>query len=194
MIFIAHLDWPAGRPRKMAKDRRRGTYMSGGTLVTLAAANQRLADELVRHKASDVELYAEFTPAASGRVTGQKWSGVDPGAVVRYNAGRTGYCLPCDTFTELAQNIAGLAEYLKSVRKQEALGVATLSEMMTAFAALPAPPSWREILGVGPGATLERAQSAYRALAKLRHPDNGGSNEAIQRLNDAIAQAREELK
>ncbi len=194
MIFIAHLDWPAGRPRKMAKDRRRGTYSTGGTLVSLAEANQRLADELVRHKAVDIELYAEFMPAASGRVTGQKWSGVDPGAVVRYNVDRTLFCLPCDTFTELAQNIAGLAEYLKSVRKQEALGVATLSEMMTAFAALPAPPSWREILGVGLDATLLAAEASYRRLAFNAHPDKGGSVEAMQRLNDAIAQAREELK
>ena len=193
MIFIAHLDWPAGRPRKIAKDRRRGTYSTGGTLVSLAEANQRLADELVRHKAVDIELYADFVPAASGRVTGQKWSGVDPGAVVRYNVDRTGYCLPCDTFTELAQNIAGLAEYLKSVRKQEALGVATLSEMMTAFAALPAPPSWREIFGLSKTATLQDAESAYRRRALSAHPDNGGSDEAMQRLNDAIAQARKDL-
>jgi curved DNA-binding protein CbpA len=46
------------------------------------------------------------------------------------------------------------------------------------------------VLKVPPDATLAQAEAAYRALAKSAHPDHGGSDEAMARLNDAIATAR----
>jgi len=57
----------------------------------------------------------------------------------------------------------------------------------------PAPFDWRSELG--PVRTLAEAESAYRAKAKLRHPDSpGGSHESMARLNQAIARARLELQ
>jgi len=42
---------------------------------------------------------------------------------------------------------------------------------------------------------LYQAESAYRAKAKMRHPDSpGGSHESMARLNQAIARARLELQ
>lgn len=37
---------------------------------------------------------------------------------------------------------------------------------------------------------LEMMEAGYRHLAHQRHPDHGGSNEAMRGLNDAIARAR----
>ena len=37
---------------------------------------------------------------------------------------------------------------------------------------------------------LEMMEAGYRQLARLRHPDHGGSDEAMRGLNDAIARAR----
>lgn len=48
------------------------------------------------------------------------------------------------------------------------------------------------VLHIAPGAPLEVAEAAYRALAKQNHPDRGGSPEAMQRLNAAIERIREE--
>jgi hypothetical protein len=39
-------------------------------------------------------------------------------------------------------------------------------------------------------AQLEMMETGYRHLARQRHPDHGGSNEAMRGLNDAIATAR----
>jgi preprotein translocase subunit Sec63 len=41
------------------------------------------------------------------------------------------------------------------------------------------------ILQVHPEASLEVIQAAYRRLARQRHPDSGGSNAAMQELNEA---------
>jgi Putative quorum-sensing-regulated virulence factor len=37
---------------------------------------------------------------------------------------------------------------------------------------------------------MEMMEAGYRHLARQRHPDHGGSNEAMRGLNDAIATAR----
>lgn len=54
--------------------------------------------------------------------------------------------------------------------------------------------TWRQVLGVS---ATERDMSviktAYRKLAQSAHPDRGGSDAAMSRLNQAIAQARAEL-
>jgi Putative quorum-sensing-regulated virulence factor len=39
-------------------------------------------------------------------------------------------------------------------------------------------------------AQLEMMETGYRHLAQRRHPDHGGSNEAMRGLNDAIGAAR----
>jgi hypothetical protein len=42
------------------------------------------------------------------------------------------------------------------------------------------------VLGLDPGADAAAIQEARRALAKVRHPDAGGSEEAMQELNAAV--------
>jgi Putative quorum-sensing-regulated virulence factor len=37
---------------------------------------------------------------------------------------------------------------------------------------------------------LEMMEAGYRHLARQRHPDHGGSNDAMRDLNDAIGRAR----
>jgi curved DNA-binding protein CbpA len=48
------------------------------------------------------------------------------------------------------------------------------------------------MLGVRPGATLEEAEAAYSRLALVHHPDRGGSDEQMAKLNAAIEKARKE--
>jgi hypothetical protein len=43
----------------------------------------------------------------------------------------------------------------------------------------------RRVLGLGEAATLHEIIAAYRERAKARHPDAGGSNEAMKSLNAA---------
>lgn len=56
---------------------------------------------------------------------------------------------------------------------------------------------WRAELGFQPGdrpITLDVVEARYRALLKARHPDNGGSHDAVVRLNLARDAARAYFK
>jgi hypothetical protein len=49
-----------------------------------------------------------------------------------------------------------------------------------------------EVLGVRPDAPLAVAEASYKALARERHPDTGGTDDDMRELNDAIARIRKE--
>ena len=51
-----------------------------------------------------------------------------------------------------------------------------------------------DILGVARGASLDEIKSAYRRACKTKHPDMGGSHEAMTELNTAYAFVLNELK
>lgn len=61
-------------------------------------------------------------------------------------------------------------------------------------AAVRRPSGWRAVLGL-PRSECDVAviKRAYRKLASTAHPDRGGSNEQMSRLNKAMQQARDEL-
>lgn len=64
--------------------------------------------------------------------------------------------------------------------------------MRQAFLALPAPAKERdpwEVLGLRPDSPRSVIEAAYKVLARERHPDHGGSNEAMAELNAAHAKA-----
>lgn len=51
-----------------------------------------------------------------------------------------------------------------------------------------------DVLGLTRGASLDEIKAAYRRLSKQRHPDLGGSNEAMAELNAAYAFILNEVK
>ncbi len=52
------------------------------------------------------------------------------------------------------------------------------------------PTRWWEILQINPDADLAMAKEQYRKLAKLIHPDHGGNDEQMKRLNWAFEKAK----
>lgn len=64
----------------------------------------------------------------------------------------------------------------------------------------PAPPpdarpaAWWEVLGVTPDADADAVKAAYRSLARTRHPDMGGTNDAMAELNDARDQGLDAVR
>jgi hypothetical protein len=162
--------------------------VAAGANVTVITAIEKLDIELAKHNARDIELSANFRVGNGGRLI-RDWDRSDPGCCVRYDIGKVAYTLPCDTFTELSQNIAALANHLDYVRRIERIGVATTAQTMGAFMSLPAPTvvePWYVVLGVTPEAEEEIVKTVYRTLARKAHPDAGGSDEAMSRLNVAM--------
>ena len=64
----------------------------------------------------------------------------------------------------------------------------------------PAPASARDLdlaykmLGISPSAPWPDVEKAYRAKAKLHHPDHGGDDDVMRALNDAYAAIRRTRK
>lgn len=96
-----------------------------------------------------------------------------------------------DRWDSFATNLRCAYLNIRDMRLAEARG--SLDAMRETLAALPAPARERdpyEVLGVRPDAPLEVIESSYRALAKVRHPDAGGSEEAMRELNAAFEKVK----
>lgn len=186
------LAWPRSRPRTDPVRRRVATFgtakrSSAGIKapLTVADARQRLQDELDRIGArsavlsTDVELRLDGQPR-SGREP------ADPGVAVYFQLDGRPHCMPCDTYTRVADNIAAVAAHIEATRAIERHGVASVAEMFSGFVALPPPRAWHEILGTAAEATRDEIEAAYRVAAKRAHPDRpGGSHDAMAALNAA---------
>ena len=87
-----------------------------------------------------------------------------------------------------ADNLRVLYLAVEGLRKNEVRG---LSDVMSAAYLQLAPPAGsirrdpHEVLGVRKDSPPEVVEAAYKALAKLRHPDVGGSAEQMAELNAA---------
>lgn len=194
------LDWPANRPRTPATLRKYGkfkTQTDGGWMskVTVAAAHSRLISEVARIAGLYPVLSSNLPTTRDGR----------PRPDTRPVDGEVGVCLyfvlkgqpialACDTYTDVAQNIAALAAHLEATRAIERHGVATAAETLQAFAALPPPEKpkakWWEVFGLmREKATLADVEALYRAKARAAN----GSEAAMYELNAAREDARREF-
>lgn len=204
------LQWPNGRARRPAstrkaprfnrKERRYSSVNPSSSWmvtsdITIADARKRLQEELDRIGArfpvisSNVELRLDGLPRSGGREP------ADPGVAVYFELKGKPHCLPCDTYTIVAGNIAAVAAHIEATRAIERHGVASVFEMFSGFVALPAPKQWWKILGVSKHCLRADIEDAYRALAKRRHPDvEGGSHAAMAELNAARSAALKEIE
>lgn len=95
--------------------------------------------------------------------------------------------LAIDAYTRVRDNIAAIAATLEAMRAIERHGGAQILERaFTGFAALTAPgKSWWDVLECRPDASREVIEANFRRLARDRHPDNGGTHDAMTALNEA---------
>jgi hypothetical protein len=120
----------------------------------------------------------------------------EPGVAVYFTWDGMNVCIPVDRYVSIAENLQAIHHIVEARRVELRHGTLSLIRATFAgFSALPAPGAhdWRAVLGVEASSTLEAAELAYRTRARATHPDNGGSHDAMARLNTAIAQARAEL-
>src|SRR3954467_15855639 len=95
-------------------------------------------------------------------------------------------CMAIDRYTRVADNLAAIAATLEAMRAIERHGGgAILERAFLGFAALPekaSSPWWRDVLGISATApaTWPLVEELFRALAKVHHPDVGGSREKFE--------------
>jgi hypothetical protein len=207
------LAWPRGwirtKTRRVAmfsKNPRRTT--TDGQAYRLRAALsvgdglERLAGELRRLGARRIVISSNLRTNLDGTITAKQAKQLDdPGVAVYFHLHDAPRVLACDRWTSAADNMAAIAGHIEAIRAQDRYGVGTLDQAFAGYAALPPiggsqGGDWRAELGLGPTELVSPnvVEARYRKLVHDRHPDHGGSHDAIVRLNLARDAARAYFK
>jgi hypothetical protein len=101
-------------------------------------------------------------------------------------------CIAVDRYSKVECNLQAIHHIIEARRTEMRHGgLHIVRQTFKGFTALPAPAGqappapWWIVLDVPAIATAEQIEAAYRARAKRAHPDAGGSNDAMARLNRA---------
>lgn len=168
--------------------------------VTIAEAMERVQEELDRIGARNPIMSTNVETRLDGRPRSDRREPEDPAVALYFELRGKPHCLPCDTYTKVAQNIAAIAAHLAASRAIERHGVATIEEMFTGFLALPAPGKaesalWWNVLRIDRNASEDDIRAAYRRRAAEVHPDQPeGSQAAMAEVNLARDAALKEVK
>jgi hypothetical protein len=193
------LRWPAGWPRTVK--RKPGSPYK----VTFFQAYEEARAEMRRFHgigvviSTDVPLRRDGLPYADGDPP-------DPGVAVYFTRAGKEYVIACDLYERVRFNMRAVGLVLEAMRAIERSGAThLLDRAFSGFAQLgsgspstPAARPWREVLNLdglaGPSFAVRAAiEASFRSLSRTRHPDAGGSHEAMLELNAAHEQALTEI-
>jgi len=178
------LQWPAGWPRTEPYKRERGAFR-----CTLAGALSNLHDQLRLLGAKGLVLSSNYTLGSSNPA--------DPGVCAYFTHDGVSLAIPCDRWSRIEGNVQAVALTVEAMRGMNRWGAKhMIRAMFSGFKALPAPVNgaraWWAVLGCNRQAGKLVIQDLYRALAKERHPDAGGTTESFQELNEAFREFKKE--
>lgn len=180
------LEWPGGWKR--TRMRRWGKFRREGRAIKIHEATARLERELDKLGAKNPTLSTNVTLRLDGRPRSDE-NPADPGAAIYFSFRGKATVLACDTYTDVADNIAALAAHLDALRAIERYGVGTIEQALAGYRALPADTAadWRAVFGFPANSTptLDQIDHAFKDAAKQRHPDVGGTEIEMSHLNRA---------
>lgn len=172
------LQWPANWPR--ARSRSHAPFK-----VSPSQAKREMYEELQRLGARDVVVSADQPLNRDGTPTLRRTWG-DPGIAVYFKRKGRQVVLACDQYLLPHDNMRAIGKTVEAMRGIERWGASDmLDRAFTGFEALPAPEQWWQVLGLTEGATSEQIDRAWRQKAREAHPDRGGTDGAMARLNAA---------
>lgn len=147
--------------------------------------------------------------ATSLKIGEQELLGEDPTAKITFDRNGTRYISSCDTYEHYLDNLRAAYWAIEYIyRAFEVYGVETQSQraeelIRNFFGVLEMPldanvlmlgdgsENWWDILGVSPDVSKAGIVNAYKALAKVHHPDAGGRPEDFIKLRQAYERAIE---
>ncbi|MGZ6370437.1 MAG: J domain-containing protein, partial [Bdellovibrionota bacterium] len=185
------LAWPQGYDRTTSYKRRRSQFRT-----TFGAARDGLIAELTRMGASYPVISTNQPLKRDGMPSAARAYIMDPGVAVYFLWKGKQRVLACDKWEKIEENLHAVELAVQAMRGLDRWGVSQiLDRVFEGFTALPPPApkkqTWWEVLGfAGSSVSLAQAETNYRTLIRSAHPDAGGSHEAAQKLNAAIAEAR----
>lgn len=207
MTVTAHpLQWPVGWPRT-SYGARLSSHNFGGKVYGLQfdRVRRQLFDELGRLGARNIVLSTNIPL----RQDGMPYAGAalkrmdDPGIAAYFTLKGKQMVMAQDRYSDIAANMRSLVLAIEGMRQLERHGGGTMMERAFAgFAALPPPMKpqrpWKQVLEfmdveISIGLTPADVDAAYYRLAKQRHPDAGGTTDAMVELNAARQEALREI-
>lgn len=185
------LTWPQGWPRtRFTKTHRDDPIRS----ISIGDGCEKVVGELRRIGATGIIISSNLRARLDGQPYSNQSQPLDCGIAVYFNLKNRSTVLACDKWDRVSRNLWAIAAHVEALRGQERWGVGSIEQAFAGYAQLPgvgesAGLSWWTELGVRPDANAETIKAAYYESAKLAHPDRGGSNDAMVRLNEAFSQA-----
>jgi hypothetical protein len=188
------LQWPLGIDRTLSHQRTKPAFkekpwgrslaalqrevkLLGGTGVTIST-NQPLRN--------DGMPYANYRRIDDPGVS--LWFILDGGQV----------CFPCDRYVTMGLNMRAIAMHLDAMRAMQRWGVGTARQQFAGYKALPSSitvvEAWWDVLRCSASATEDEIERRYKDQLRGAHPDTGGSDEAMARLNVARDAALEQVR
>jgi hypothetical protein len=195
------LCWPAGHRRTPPRDTKNAPFKMGDERAKNEMMNEiRLLGGRNIIVSSNVAVRQDGLPyadAARRKIN-------DAGVAVYFDLKGAQKCFACDRWGRVSENIRAIGLSIAALRGLDRWGSSDMVERaFTGFAALPppivtAPPkrSWREVFDFPHDQIIgwvPLVPERYKALAMKRHPDNGGSHEAMTELNAAYDEAKREF-
>ncbi len=179
------LQWPAGIARSQTSRIADAPFsVTLGDAIKQVMHEIRLMGGTLPVLSSNLELRRDGLPYASQRQPG------DCGVAVYFQRQKRPMVFACDRWRKVEHNIRAIAKTIEALRGIERWGSAEMMDRaFTGFEALPAPEQWWDVLGVPRTSDRAVINEAYRIKARGAHPDTGGSDTAMARLNAARDQA-----
>lgn len=174
------LNWPFGKPRTSHPARSKFGARS------VEGSRQILLKQLRLLGGKDLILSTNIKLRLDGAPYSNQTPPVDKGVSVYFKWKGNQMCFACDRWDRIEDNIYAVAMTIDALRGIERWGSGDMvQQAFTGFVALPAPERPEDVLGVRAGATQDEIEAAFRKKLFSAHPDHGGSNDAMQRLQDA---------
>ncbi|WP_343715309.1 J domain-containing protein [Inquilinus sp.] len=182
------LTWPESFPRSTRRE-------TGAFKTSLAKALENVQTSLRLFGRDSGKAVSAVV--LSSNVTLGAARPADPGVAVWFSWDGMQVCIPVDRYATVEANLQAIHHILEARRTELRHGtLALVRATFQGFRALPAPGrrTWREVLVLdGPLFNRDQIERRFRELAKQRHPDAGGSAEAMAELNRARDEALKEI-
>jgi hypothetical protein len=193
-VPVYPLSWPEGRKRNPNPSASRPFKTSLNVAIQNVRGSLRRFGEDTGIKIAEDSIVFSSNYGGVGLEMRQS-NPKDTGVAVWFEWDAGLRCIPVDRYSDLAQNVQAIHHLIEADRtKMRYGGLEIVRAAYKGYTALPAPKSrlqWWQVLGLPNGTRLSKAglEAAYRARAKVVHPDAGGSREAWDELEAARAEA-----
>lgn len=185
-VYDSPLRWPEGMPR--TKVPQASNFFASPDKI-----RKEFENALRRLEARSIVVSSNMRVRQDGKpYASERGYLFDAGAAVYFQLGDKPHCIACDRWLNVFDNLRAITLTMEALRGIERWGSTEMRDRsFQGFQALPPPAEpWYIVLQVSETAPLEVVEASYKALSRKAHPDNGGSTDAMARLNRAIEQAR----